>query len=183
MGPVNTGTTRVIIVAALVVAGFVVLLNGFPSVDRASGGPETVTTTSPSASVSPSETGTLPPEPPPDPQPPKKIHFFVLNGTNSTGLAGTQAEQLGNHDLTPALNADNVPADDNPTKGQKKTVVYFRGGDDAEQNEADAQWVADTYCDGAVVRELAPDIASGSLVPADANVVILLGEDSIARLT
>jgi hypothetical protein len=181
---VNTGTTRIVIVAALVVAGFVVLVNGFPSVGRqASGGPGPGTTTSPSTSVSPSDTATPPPEPPPDPQPPKKIHFFVLNGTNSTGLAGTQAEQLGNHDLTPALNAANSPADDAPTKGQKKTVVYYRGGDDAEQNQVDAQWVADTYCDGATVRELAADIASGDLVPADANVVILLGEDSIARLT
>jgi hypothetical protein len=181
---VNTGTTRIVIVAALVLAGFVVLVNGFPSSGvRASIGPGPGDTTSPSTSVSPSETETPPPQLPPDPQQPKKIHFFVLNGTNSTGLAGTQAEQLGNHDLTPALNGENVPADDAPTKGQKKTVVYFRGGDDAEQNEADAQWVADTYLGGATVRELAADIASGDLVPAEANVVILLGEDSIARLT
>jgi hypothetical protein len=183
---VNTGTTRIIIVAALVVAGFVVLANGFPSAGvQASGGPGPRDTTSPSTSVSPSDTETTPPEPPPDPQQAKKIVFFVLNGTTSTGLAGTQAEQLGNHDLTPALNADGVPADDAPTKPQKKTIVYFRGGGDAEQNQADAQWVADTYCHGAAVRELAAgaDIASGDLVPAEANVVILLGEDSISRLT
>jgi len=176
---VNTGTTRVVIVAALVVAGFVVLLNGFPSVDReASGGPGTGTSTSPSTSVSPSDTGTLPPEPPPDPQPPKKIHFFVLNGTNSTGLAGIEAQHLANQQLTPALNAADSAADDAPTKGQKKTIVYFRGGNDAEQNQADAQWVADTYFDGATVKELDPDVES-DVVPAEANVVILLGEDSI----
>lgn len=180
MGPVNTGTTRIIIVAALVVAGFVVLVNGFPSVDQeASGGPGPVDTTSPSTSVSPSATETTPaPEPPPDPQPPKKIHFFVLNGTNSTGLAGIEAEHLANQGLTPALNAADSAADDAPTKGQKKTIVYFRGGDDAEQNQADAQWVADTYYDGATVKELDPDVES-DVVPAEANVVILLGEDSI----
>ena len=38
-------------------------------------------------------------------------------------------------------------------KGQKKTIVYFRGGDDAEQNQADAQWVSDTYYDGAIVKD------------------------------
>jgi LytR cell envelope-related transcriptional attenuator len=176
---VNTGTTRIIIVAALVVAGFVVLVNGFPSVDQeASGGPGTGTSTSPTASVSPSETETPPPEPPPDPQPPKKIHFFVLNGTNSTGLAGIEAEHLANQELTPALNAADSAADDAPTKGQKKTIVYFRGGDEAEQNQADAQWVADTYYDGATVKELDPDVES-DVVPAEANVVVLLGEDSI----
>lgn len=174
----NTGTTRIVIVAALVVAGFVVLVSGFPSIGgEAAGGPGTSTSLSPSPSSPGTDTQTTPP--PVDPQPAAKILFFVLNGTNSTGLAGIQAERLQNHKLTPALNADNVSAGDAPTKGQKKTVVYFRGGDDAEQNEADAQWVADTYFNGAAVRELAPDFASGDVVPAGANVVILLGEDSI----
>ena len=178
----NTGTTRIIIVAALVVAGFVVLVSGFPSIDgEAADGPGI--TTSPSASASPDGTDTETAPPPLDPQPPKKISFFVLNGTNSTGLAGTQSQRLEAQDLTPVLNAAGSSADDAPTKGQRKTIVYFRGGDDAEQNEADAQWVADTYCDGAAVRELAADVASGDVVPADANVVIVLGEDSISRLT
>jgi hypothetical protein len=182
MRPVNTGTTRIIIVAALVVAGFVVLVNGFPSIGgEAAPGPGA--TTSPSSSVSPDDTDTQTPPPSVDPQPAKKIFFFVLNGTNSTGLAATQSQRLEAQDLTPALNAAGSSADDAPTKGQKKTIVYFRGGDDAEQNEADAQWVADEYCDGAAVKELAADVASGDVVPADANVVVLLGEDSIPRLT
>lgn len=173
----NTGTTRIVIVAALVVAGVVILLNGFSTTGGlAAGGPGT--TTSPSPSASPSQSVSPTPEPPPDPQPPKKIMFFVLNGTNSTGLAGIQAERLANQELTPALNAENVAAGDAPTKGQKKTVVYFRGGDAAAQNQSDAQWVADTFYGGAAVRELSPDI-EGDVVPAEANVVVLLGEDEI----
>ncbi|HEY7401699.1 MAG TPA: LytR C-terminal domain-containing protein [Actinomycetota bacterium] len=173
----NVGTTRIVIVAALVVAGLVVLLSGFPSVGGvAAGGPGG--TTSPSTSVSPSTSPTPTPEPPPDPQPAKKINFFVLNGTNSTGLAGIQAERLANQDLTPALNDQNVAAGDAPTKPAKKTIVYFRGGDGAAQNESDAQWVADTFYAGAAVRELSPEI-EGDVVPAEANVVVLLGEDQI----
>jgi hypothetical protein len=175
---VNTGTTRIVIVAALVVAGFIILVNGFPSVGgQAAGGPGSPT--SPSPSTSPSGTDTQTPPPPLDPQPAKKIKFFVLNGTNSTGQAGIQAERLANQGLTPVLNGEGVSAGDAPTKGQKKTIVYFRGGDDAEQNEADAQWVADTLYDGAAVRELAADAASGNVVPAEANVVVLLGEDQV----
>lgn len=173
----NTGTTRIIIVAALVVAGFVILVNGFPSIGgEAVGGPGPSTSLSPSPSSSGTDTET--PPPPVDPQPAKKIHFFVLNGTNSTGLASTESQRLENQGLTPALNTAGSSADDAPTKGQKKTIVYFRGGDAAEQNEADAQWVADTFYDGAAVKELDPEVES-DVVPAEANVVVLLGEDSI----
>jgi LytR cell envelope-related transcriptional attenuator len=174
---VNTGTTRIIIVAALVVAGFVILVNGFPSIGgEAAGGPGPSTSLSPSPSSSGTDTET--PPPPVDPQPAKKIHFFVLNGTNESFLAAVQADHLQRQGLTPAENTAGSSADDAPTKGQKKTVIYYRGGDDAEQNKADAQWVADTYYDGAAVRELDPEVES-DVVPAEANVVVLLGEDSI----
>jgi hypothetical protein len=174
---VNTGTTRIIIVAALVVAGFVILVNGFPSGGgEAAGAPSE--TTSPSSSPTTPSTETETPPPPIDPQAPAKIHFFVLNGTNTTGFASTQSQRLENQGLTPELNDAGSSADDAPTKGQKKTIIYFRGGDDAEQNQADAQWVADEFYEGAAVRELAGDVASGDVVPAGANVVVLLGEDT-----
>ena len=173
----NTGTTRIVIVAALVIVGFVVLVNGFAG----SGGE--VATPGPTGSASvgpaPTDTQTKSPKPPPEPQAPKKIQFFVLNGTNETGLAGIHAERLLNQGLTPVEDLQGDIAGDAPAKGQNKTIVYFRGGDAAAQNEADARWVADSYFEGAAVRELATEVAGTDVVPEGANVVILLGEDSI----
>ncbi|MBI3648051.1 MAG: LytR C-terminal domain-containing protein [Actinobacteria bacterium] len=170
----NTGITRIVIVAALAVAGFAVLVSGFSGAGSISaGGPGGETAVSPSVSVSVSKS----PKTSLSPHRAKKIDFFVLNGTTAVGVAGAEEQRLSAQGLTPALNAAGFAADDAPSKPVTKTVVYFRGGAAAAQNRADAQWVADTFYKGAPVRELAPIYATGTLVPAAANVVIVIGND------
>src|SRR5207249_10363550 len=96
---VNTGTTRIVIVVGLVVAGLVVLLNGFSGVGTtaASGGsPGPSHSTSPGPSHSPSvSTG-----PAVHHHRAKDISFVVLNGTNAVGLAAQYDTTLSDAGFT-----------------------------------------------------------------------------------
>jgi hypothetical protein len=173
---VNPGVARIAIVVVLALAGAGVIAGGFPgSAGRiGASGP----TGSPSPDGSPSPTGTKtrsPKEEVPDPQRPRDIEFYVLNGTTVAGLAGAQAERLEREGFAPALNEEGFAAGDAPSKPVGKTVVYFRPGDEAAQNAADARLIAETFYDGAPVRRLVADFST--VVPEQAQVVVVLGND------
>jgi len=167
---VNLGTARIVLIVALVVAGAVVLANGFPDSGEAAAPAGSPT---PSQTISPSSTTTSsqpPPSPTPEPQAPKDVTFMALNGTEVTG-AGAAAEQL----LTQDGYVSAATAADAPSKGVATTTVYYRGGQDAEQNKSDATEVATTYFDGADVKKL--DTSLEGVVPSTAMIVVVVGQD------
>ena len=166
----NLGTWRIVILAALVAFGAVILSNGFP------GGPAAATPpTGPTAPTGPTgdPTGTQTPEPPPPLGQVEGVSIAVFNGTDQTGLAAevTLALKAAGYDIgQDAINA--------PTTGVRVTTVYFRGPPDAAQNEANAQLLADEQLGGAKVRRIASDFTD--LVPPDTDLVIVLGQDQVA---
>lgn len=170
----NLGTARILIVVALVAAGAVVLMNGFddesgpsaaesPSTSATSPGPGT--TDSPSVTTSPSE----PPSNTPAPNR-ENVLFQVLNGTNVTGLAGEAQQMLegeGNLVAAEAINA--------PSPGVEVTTVYYRSGEVAAQNKADATYISETFFPGSKVEKLDPTLVE--TVVDSATVVIVVGDD------
>jgi hypothetical protein len=167
---VNLGTARIVVIVALVVAGAVVLANGFPDNGEAATPSPSSTlspTTSPSTSSSPTEQTTETPSP----QAPKDVTFMALNGTETTG-AGAAAQELMTQDGYVAVPES---PDDAPSKGVETTAVYYRGGQDAEQNKSDATSIADAYFQGADIKKL--DTSFQDVVPDTANIVVVIGQD------
>jgi hypothetical protein len=168
---VNLGTARIVVIVALVVAGAVVLANGFPDRGEAAAGPAASSTpsqtTSPSSTTSPTQT---PASPTPEPQAPKDVTFMALNGTEVTG-AGAAAEQL----LTQDGYVSAQTAADAPSKGVTTTTIYYRGGQDAAQNQSDATQIADAYFNKADVKKL--DTSLEGVVPSTAMIVVVVGQD------
>jgi hypothetical protein len=171
MGRVNTGTTRIIIVAALVVAGFVVLTNGFSSSSPtvALGGSPTA---SPTQSSHPSPSTSTSAKPATHHQKPKDITFVVLNGTGALGLAAQFDTKL----TDAGFSQGNVPGNA-PAIPVRKTILYYRGGNAAAQNRADAQFVADKFFSGAQVKQLASDFGSNAEL-GNSNVIVVVGADA-----
>jgi hypothetical protein len=167
---VNLGTARIVVIVALVVAGSVVLANGFPDNGEA-------VTSAPSSSVSPTSSPSTSPSPTeqptetPSPQAPKDVSFMALNGTETTG-AGAAAQELMTQDGYVAVPES---PDDAPSKGVETTTVYYRGGQDAEQNKSDATSIADAYFQGADIKKL--DTSLQDVVPDTANIVVVIGQD------
>ena len=176
----NLGTWRIVIIVSLVITGIAVLANGF--VDQG----EAVAGTVPSSAVTPTESPpptaggspTDPPAPTETPKPnTKNVLFMVFNGTDATGLGG-EVQQLLEADAYEAPE----PADDAPVKPVKRTIVYFRAGDDEEQAaqaKADATYVSETYFDGQARVEVLAETYQ-DLVPSSVQVVIVVGEDYAA---
>jgi hypothetical protein len=170
---VNLGTARIVILAALVVAGAVVLAQGF----GAGGGDATQAAPNGPAEESPTES----PEPSPQESPSaaertpepntKGIVFEVFNGTEETGLAGEWQQFLASEGQIAARDASDSPIPDIP-----KTILYFRGGDEAAQNKSDATYLSDTYFDAAPVKKLGADFSEA--VAPDTQVLIVLGANA-----
>jgi hypothetical protein len=171
---VNQGTARIVIVVALVAVGAVVLSRGFD--------PETTTAATPSTSPTPTQTPTQQPTDTGSPEPTGEpttegpepnttgVLFMTLNGTSVAGLAGAAQEMLEADGYRHALEADNAPS-----SGVETTTVYYRGGDEIDQNRADAQYVAETYFEGAQTARL--DAIYQDIVPDSAELVIVVGQD------
>ena len=167
----NLGTARIVVIVALVVAGAVILANGFPDSGGAAApasSPTTSPTTTPTSTGS--ESPSQEPSPTPSPQAPKDVTFMALNGTEVTG-AGAAAEQL----LTQKGYVSAQTAADAPSKGVGTTIVYYRGGQDADQNKSDATQIATKYFQGADVKKL--DTSLEGIVPTTAMVVVVVGQD------
>ena len=172
----NLSPARLAVLVALFVGGIAVMLNGFGDEGTAiAGGPSEVVQPTESASASPSDdvSPTETESPPPELQPQVEgVVMQVLNGTNETGLAA-EADQF----LTSKGYEQGLVPGDIATKPVPGTTVYFRTGDEAEQNEVDAQHLADRFLKGveATVRPL--NDALGSDVAPKTQLVIVLGED------
>jgi LytR cell envelope-related transcriptional attenuator len=165
---VNLGTARVVIIVALVVVGVAVLANGFTDVSGAvgaSGGPSGTG----SGSVTPSQTPSNRRSSAPSPQQ-NGVLIMVLNGTDSTGLAADVQDALENKGYV----APNPPGN-SPVPGVEQSTVYFRTGQQEDQNHADAQYLAETYLDDAAVQRLGP--VFDEIVPNTVTVVVVIGQD------
>ena len=164
----SLGTWRIVILAALVAFGAVILSNGF------SGGAGEAVTPSPDVTGPTGDTGpptdTESPEPPPPEGQVEGVTFAVFNGTEQAGLAADVTITLKGEGYTDAQDAA-----DAPTSGVRRTTVYFRGGADAAQNRANAQLLVEDHLTEAKVARLNPSFAD--LVPDDTQLVIVLGED------
>jgi hypothetical protein len=173
---VNQGTARVVIIVAMVVVGAAVLVNGFSS----SGTPSA---TGPSVSSSAGPTGptgsTSPTSQPTATQTPKPqktgLTVLALNGTNVTGAASAAQDALLADGYTEV-----VPPADAPSKGVKKTTVYYREGKDPAQSLSDATYLADTYFPGAKVAKY--DTTYDDIVPPTVQIVVVVGEDYASQL-
>jgi hypothetical protein len=166
---VNLGTARIVVIVALVVAGAVVLANGFPDNGQAAaplGSTTPSQSTSPSTPISPSETPTQTPSP----QAAADVTFMALNGTEVTGAGAAAQTLLTNHGYVSAQDATNAPS-----QGVQTTTVYYRGGQAASQNKSDATQIAHKYFQGADVKKL--DTSLEGVVPAMAMIVVVVGQD------
>lgn len=166
----NLSPARLAVIVALVVGGVAVLLNGFEGstdVAAAGGSPTPAVTLSPgpTRSASPTTAAAQTPRPKID-----GVTFMVFNGTATTGLGGTvqQALEAEGYESTQA-------AADALTKPVNKTIVYFRGGDDAAQNESNATRMADDFLGGAAVTLLGVEYETE--VSDDTQLVVIVGSD------
>lgn len=172
----NLGTGRIIVIVALLVVGAAVLANGFADGGVAlppGGGPSgtavaTETPSLPTGSASPSASQT--PAPQTD-----GVLIQVFNGTNVTGLGATAQDFLEGKGYT-----INAPALDAPSKPVPDTIVYYRGGAAAAQNESNAAFMAKKYFDRAKVEQLDPAI--DDLVKQSTQVVVVAGDDYAATI-
>ncbi len=173
----STGTTRIAIVAALVISGIAVLVSGFAkgggAVALPNGGtiPTPSLSSGPTHSKSPTPTSTL------SPSPPAEVKVVVYNAAfdqpNSIGIAATVSMKLQNAGYVPAATPSNGPT------AIPKTIVYYSTRGDSAQHQADAQYIADHYLHGAKVQQLGTQYAN--VVPASADVLIFLGADYLKR--
>ena len=166
----NLSPARLAVIVALVVGGVAVLLNGFElSTDTASAGGSPT----PSAPVSPLPTSPASPtdDPIETPAPETEgVTFMVFNGTSTTGLGGTVQQDLEAEGYTSTQDAANAL-----TSPVAKTIVYYRGGDDAVQNEANATYMAEEFLGGAAVKLLGVEYENE--VPPDTQIVVIVGSD------
>ena len=172
----NTGTARIAIIVALVVVGVLVLTNGFADIGTAAD-ESAVDSPTPGPTNSPSPADTEAPKPPeetPSPSAPKDTSVAVFNGTSSIGLAGTVMEDL----IAGGYVQGQVPTDA-LNRPVERTIVYYVGGADAEQNASDATQIADTSFKGAKVKELDPQYNDNDLVAKDVQVVVVVGLNDV----
>jgi hypothetical protein len=167
MSGVNLGTWRIVILAGLIATGTVILSEGFTG--RQVDTPAVTGTTGPTGGTTgPTETQTQ--EPPPPEGQIRGVSIAVFNGTEEIGFAADVTLTL--EDAGYSIGQEAMDA---PTTGVRKSTVYFRGGANAAQNEANAQLLADDQLPGAKVRRINPEFTD--LVPADTDLVIVLGQD------
>ncbi len=178
MSAVNTGTTRIAIVAALIISGIAVLVSGFAkgggAVALPSGGGSSPTpslSTGPTHSKSPKPANTLSPSAPADVK--VAVYNAAFDQPNSIGIAASVSGKLQNAGYVPAAAPSNGPT------AIPKTVVYYSTRGDSAQHQADAQYIADHYLHGAKVQQLGTQYAN--VVPASADVLIFLGADYLKR--
>ena len=176
----NQGTVRIVIVVALIAVGAIALSRGFEPDTTVAATPSQTPTPTQTPTDQPTETETAPPtdEPSEGPEPNTSgVLFMTLNGTSVAGLAAAAQEMLEEADYQSAKEADN-----SPVGGVETTTVYYRGGGDADQNRADAEYVAKEFFDGAQVGKLDTDLYTNVLVPPSAAIVIVVGDDYAAAI-
>jgi hypothetical protein len=167
---VNPGVTRLVIVLGLVVGGIVVLSQGFgeQTVAAPTASPEPTVSETPSPTQPPPEEGEIVGQK-------EGVLVQVLNGTFTPGLAGDFQIFLVDEER---YLQGGEPADW-PDKPIVDTIVYFRPDDHAEQNEADAKLLAESYLpDGTPVERLPKDYQGEDVTDPAADVIVVLGENA-----
>ncbi|MFM8944333.1 MAG: LytR C-terminal domain-containing protein [Actinomycetota bacterium] len=164
---VATSTLRLLITAALVVAGATLINQAFPRRDEAPVPTPTtpVETSSPTPSASPSPTPTQDPDL-------LGLKVFVYNGTTADGLAADTLTKLKNrYSVVQAANGvDTAPQ----TVGQ--TAIYYRGAG----LEAAAAFLAQDFFKD-IQASVAP-LDEGAAVPGTPDIVIYIGTDYVGTL-
>ena len=164
---VATSTLRLVITAALVVAGATLINQAFPRrAETPVPTPTTpVETSSPSPTVSPTPTAT----PAPDLL---GLKVFIYNGTTTDGLAADTMTKLKNRFgiVMAGSGVDTAPQ----TVGQ--TAVYYRGAG----LEAAATYLAQVFFKD-VQAAVAP-LDEGAEVPGNPDLVIYIGTDYVGTL-
>jgi hypothetical protein len=174
MTPVNSGTMRIVIIVALIVTGVAVLSNGFVEQGAAvpqSGSAAPPTSTEPSvppAGGSPTETPTATETPKPNS---RGVLIKVFNGTAVTGLGAEVQTLLVDDGYVAPEDAANAPI-----PGVKRTIVYYREGDNEAQGRADATYVSKTYFNGKARVEVLAD-AYVDQVTNPVQLAIVVGQD------
>jgi hypothetical protein len=165
---VGTSGLKLVVVAAAVVAGVLVLTQGFEGTTRASAPPSNGNGGTQTESPSPNPSGTTTTTT----QPPRQcerqgVVLAIYNGTEVTGLAAQAGVALTAQGyVIPEENLGNA------TTVFPTTVFYYRNA----QGQAEAECLrADFWPDGDIQR-LDPD----SDVPRDAAVAVFLGNDYAA---
>lgn len=184
MGAVNLGTWRIAIIVVLVVVGVAVLANGFDDAGTAIAGPggspsPTGTGAEPTTTTSPS------PEPTDEPvetPPPNEsgVLVKVFNGTSVPGLAALVQEEL----VAAGHEAPEEPGNA-PAAPVAKTTVYYRAGPAADQHQADATFIAQSFMEPVLGKMPRVDELSSvfdDVVGASIEVVVLIGGDYSANL-
>jgi hypothetical protein len=170
---VNVGLARILVIAALIVGGILLLASGFPGAGGILETGGSGTSSTPHQTTPPTPTRRPSRSPTPAAQT-TGVKIAVFNGTSAVGLAAQAQNTLEKDGYVPAQ----LPAD-SPISPLTQTVVYYRGGTDGTQNRANAQYVADTYFPGASVKELGSDFTS---LAEGADLVIALGNDYAQRV-
>lgn len=165
----NLGTARIFIILALVATGVAVLSNAFGAgtaglIPVDNGGSSSV----PSASSTPSPATSHSPKPLPSPDT-TGVLISVFNGIDAPNCAGTVSSLL----VADGYRDADAPADAT-TKPNAKTTIYYRM-DPQHLNQADAQYIADKYFNGARVAKLSATFPGS--VSNTAQVVVLIGND------
>jgi len=176
MARVNLSPARLAVLVALVVGGLAVMINGFGDDSAVLAGGASVSpqvtaseTPGPSGTASPTASESVAPALQPQVD---GVMIQVLNGTSEVGLAAQVEEFLVAKGYVAAL-----PAADAAQKPVETTIVYFRGGEDAAQNEVDAEHLAKRYIKGVEADVKPLSDALGSDVAPKTQLVVLLGND------
>jgi hypothetical protein len=168
---VNSGWVRIVIIAAAVVTGALVIANGFDSTIGAVGGEEQPTTTAPtqtpSRSPSPRET-TRSPAPPRDCV--RETQVAVYNATEVTGLAAAAAERI--------TQAGYIVDDEHVLNAESETAtseVLFR----TQADRADAECLAARLLQG--LDAIVGPLEENTNIPAQVRVAVIVGSDYAAQ--
>jgi hypothetical protein len=146
---------RILILAAAVIVGLLVLRNGFPS-NASQGITGAVTPTTPAATVSPPSSSPLP-TPSRSPQI-EGVVVLVLNGTDETGLAADVTQTLKDQGYT-TRTPTNAP-------NRQRTTIFY-----AENFLPEAQLMKEEFFPKAVLRPAGPS------VPEDVDLQLIVGAD------
>lgn len=171
----NLGTARIVLIVALVAGGVAVLSNAFGggSAALAPGGGSAAPQ---SASSSPSHSRSPATSPSPLPSPNVRgVIFASLNGTYAPGCA-TKVDNMLVGDF---YQSGQAPGDYAP-KPFPKTTVYYRTGANAAQNQSDAQYLADTYFNGAKVAKLPTPLGTAT-VAKTVQVAVVVGNNYVSN--
>jgi hypothetical protein len=180
---VNLSPARLVVLVVLVVGGLAILLNGFGDGDDVLAGGGATGSAAPTQPASPSPGGASPAESPSETPAAglepvvDGVTIQVLNGTDAVGLAAQVQEFLVGKGYVADLDPGDVAS-----KPVATTTVYFRPGADAEQNEVNAQNMADRYLSKkgveAEVSRLDPAVTPE--IDPQTELVVVLGDDYAA---